>query len=68
MHARHERPDDAREPDVLRLLARGPTNAEIVVEPSTVNSHVPSLLAKLDLPDGVHAVVFAYESGLVQRA
>jgi DNA-binding NarL/FixJ family response regulator len=72
----HDRAGDARlatltqrERETLDLIARGLTNTEIaetfVVSETTVKTHVSRVLMKLDVRDRIHAVIYAYEHGLV---
>ena len=61
-----------RECEVLSLIARGMSNAEIAlaltVSEHTVKSHVQNLLGKLNLRNRIHAVIYAFETGLARAA
>jgi DNA-binding NarL/FixJ family response regulator len=62
----------ARELEVLRLMAKGLSNAEIAgdltVSDNTIKTHVARVLMKLEVRDRVQAVILAYESGLMNEA
>src|ERR1039458_1996701 len=59
-----------RETEILRLLATGKSNSELAthlfVGEGTIKTHVSSVLTKLGLRDRMQAVIFAYESGLIE--
>jgi DNA-binding NarL/FixJ family response regulator len=59
-----------RETEILRLLATGKSNAELAVRlfvgEGTIKTHVSNVLTKLGLRDRMQAVIFAYESGLIE--
>jgi RNA polymerase sigma factor (sigma-70 family) len=61
-----------REREVLELIARGLSNSEIaralVIEDSTVKTHVKRILMKLRVRDRVHAVIYAYDTGIAGPA
>ena len=60
----------ARELEILELIARGLSNAEIaeqlIVSNATIKTHVARVLVKLGLRDRVQAIVFAYETGVIR--